>query len=555
MATIVALMALVSLSAPASVVSLQQAVWADAARAPAPGIDLATLLLVAAMWTTTATNATAGLATGFGAGAGAVAVLSMVGRAMGAGWLTDAGAGTTEAGMALPSAAMILLLTVAVWRLDADGPTSIVAGWRRHRLIGGLAALLVPVVVVWVIPVPTSPARADYALTALLVVCISLLTQLTLLVSQHRDALAAIETMLDAAPEPTLFLTPAGTIVRANRAVAEAFGWSRRQLVNRSVALLVPGALAHVEDAVPPGPLARERSAVRLAPHLLTAVRRDGMTVPVELTVAHVRLRGRMLVAATVRDVSAHEQQLRELSDVQSLFMTAVSHELRTPLTVVMGIAETLVLHPAELREHQGEALLERLAVHARRLDVLLSDLLDLDRLQRGVFHAVLSLDVAGVVREQVARSASDLELEVRLEVTPALPEVPADPVLLPRVIDNLLTNAAKYAEGPVDVRVRGQEGGVLVVVDDRGPGVPPEMRDRVFEPFRRGDRVNAATPGVGIGLSLVAGVAAAANGRAWVQARDDGVPGASFRLFLPAAVARTITLGEADQPARPRPA
>ena len=377
------------------------------------------------------------------------------------------------------------------------------------------------------------------------------MAQLALVASYHRDALTAVETMLDASPAPVLFLELAGTIVRANRAVADVFGWPQEQLVGRSVAELLPAALPQVEAVGRPDPLGDREPDRDPAPRRLAATRRDGTTFPAELTLSPVRLRGRAVVAATVRDVTAHERQLRDLSDVQSMFMTAVSHELRTPLTVVMGIAETLAEHEDVVGDDQRTVLLERLAVHARRLDVLLGDLLDLDRLQRGVFHAVQSLDVTEIVGDQARRSAADLGLDVRVDLGREIPEVHADPVLLPRVIDNLLVNAAKYAGGPVEVSVRAQEGGVLIVVDDRGPGVRPEMRDRVFEPFRRGDRVNTATPGVGIGLSLVASVAAAADGRAWVQARDDGASGASFRVFLPAAAPRTIILGEAEQPAR----
>lgn len=550
LAVVVAVMAVISLVAPSWVAWVQGQVWPAAMRAPAPGIDVATLLLAAAAWATSSSTAPDGLATGLGAGAGAVAGLSLMGRLVGAGWLTDAGAGADEAGMAWTGAVMILLLTAAVWLLDAQRDGPVVEDGRRHRIVGGVAALLAPIIVVWAIPAPAAPTRVDYATTALLVVATSLVAQLVLVASFHRDALTAVETMLDASPAPVLFLDLPGTIVRANRAVADAFGWPQEQLVGRSVAELLPAALPQVEAVGGPDPVGSAESAWDPVPRRLTATRRDGTTFPAELTLSPVRLRGRAVVAATVRDVTAHERQLRDLSDVQSMFMTAVSHELRTPLTVVMGIAETLAQHGDAVADDQRTDLLERLAAHARRLDVLLGDLLDLDRLQRGVFHAVQSLDVTEIVGDQARRSAADLGLDVRVDLGREIPEVHADPVLLPRVIDNLLVNAAKYAGGPVEVSVRTQEGGVVIVVDDRGPGVRSEMRDLVFEPFRRGDRVNTATPGVGIGLSLVASVAAAANGRAWVQTRDDGANGASFRVFLPASAPTTIILGEADAPA-----
>lgn len=559
---VVTLMGVVSLFAPELVVSIQELVWADATQAPGPGIDVAVLLLTAATWTTTSANAPDGLSTTLAAGAGAVAVLSLVGRAIGAGWLTDAGAGSTEAGMSLPSTAMILLLSAGVWLLRAEASDLLVRGRRHQRVVAGITAVLVPVVVVWVFPTPAVPTRVDYATTALLVVSITLAAQLAFVASYHRDALRTVETMLDASPEPTLFVEVSGTIVRANRAMAETFGWSREELIGMPVDLLVPATLPHVEGlGRPTGD--RGHDPVHAPPsQRVTAILRDGTSFPAEVTLSPVRLRGLTLVAATVRDVTAHEQQvalLHNLQQMQAMFMTAVSHELRTPLTVVMGAAETLLRHGGDLDDHERRAMLERLMANAGRLDVLLGDLLDVDRLRRGVVSTAMELDAGAVVHAQARRSAQELALDVEIDVADDVPRVVADPVLLPRVLDNLLANAAKYGGGSVEVHVRREDGGLVIVVDDHGPGVPEEMRDQVFEPFRRGDRINSATPGVGIGLSLVAGVAAAADGRAWVQDRDDGGPGASFRLFLPARVpAREpeppIALDDVDDQAQSTP-
>jgi two-component system sensor histidine kinase GlrK len=102
------------------------------------------------------------------------------------------------------------------------------------------------------------------------------------------------------------------------------------------------------------------------------------------------------------------------------------------------------------------------------------------------------------------------------------------------RIIENLISNAVRHtpAGTPIWVRAEPQEGGVLLVVEDEGPGVPEQLRRAVFEPFRRGSADGAHPPGVGVGLALVARFADLHGGEAWVEPRRGG--GASFRVYLP---------------------
>lgn len=536
----VGLLALVSLSLPGVVVTLQQVLWDSAALGPAPGVDVAACLLVAALWASTSSTAT-GLPLTFAAGAAAIANLSLLGKLTGADWLVAAGAAPGDGAMSLPSLVMILGLALTFWvehRLDDQAVAGAVA--PRQRLVAAVSAIVVPLGVLWLASPSELADREDYASTALLVVALTMATQLASVAASHRDALAAVERMLDASPDPMLFVDVRGRVVRTNQAVSDTFGVERDDVIGRPVTALLPS------DRTPGGPRRRARPRPRVvawAPGVpegpVLARRADGSTFPAEVALSPVRLRGHTLVAATVRDATAHEEQvelLRGLQEMQAIFMTAVSHELRTPLTVVLGLSETLLEHGEQLDLAHRQDLLRRLSSNARRLNLLLGDLLDVDRLRRGVAQATTRLDVGRCVREQADLSAVELALDVTVDVEPDLPPVLSDRVLLARVLDNLLSNVAKYAPGPAEIHARRAPGGVVIVVDDHGPGVPERMRDQVFQPFLRGDRLDVATPGVGIGLSLVAGVADAARGRAWVQGRDDGRPGASFRVFLPAA-------------------
>ena len=226
------------------------------------------------------------------------------------------------------------------------------------------------------------------------------------------------------------------------------------------------------------------------------------------------------------------EERLRALDEMKNAFLAAVSHELRSPLTSILGLAVTLEQTP--LSEEERADLLRRLASNARKLDRLLEDLLDIDRLSRGILTpAARPTDVGALVRRTVESLDVLGKRTVSVNAEPVIIEV--DPAKVERIVENLLANAARHTrtEARIWVRTWAEDGGVVIAVEDDGPGVPPELRDAIFEPFRQGPTASPHAPGTGIGLALVAMFAELHGGRAWVQDRDGG--GASFRVFLPA--------------------
>jgi signal transduction histidine kinase len=218
---------------------------------------------------------------------------------------------------------------------------------------------------------------------------------------------------------------------------------------------------------------------------------------------------------------------------MKTTFLQAVSHDLRTPLTTILGIALTLEHRAAGLPAHDQADLLHRLSANARRLDRLLGDLLDLDRLARGTLSPRRQLiDLGALAQRVVADAGVTDEHPVVVDVPPL--RLAADAPKLERIVENLVVNAAKHTQAgtTIWVRLETREDGVVLLVEDEGPGVPAQLREQIFQPFHQGRNVADHAPGSGIGLALVAQFANLHGGRAWVQERPGG--GASFRVFLP---------------------
>jgi len=227
---------------------------------------------------------------------------------------------------------------------------------------------------------------------------------------------------------------------------------------------------------------------------------------------------------------TAHDiTERRRLEEMRENILTTVSHELRTPLTSITGFALTLEQRGDELSPEVRREMLRNLTAQGFKLEQLLSDLLDLDRLRQG--RPELALEEADVT-EIARRVASAYEpVEVIGERVTAL----VDAAKVERIVENLVANAVKHTEPGtrivVSVTPDGNES-ALIRVDDDGPGVADDDKTRIFELFSRAPRLGAEVPGAGVGLALVAQFTALHDGEAWVQDGEGG--GASFRVRLP---------------------
>jgi PAS domain S-box-containing protein len=246
--------------------------------------------------------------------------------------------------------------------------------------------------------------------------------------------------------------------------------------------------------------------------------------------------RGRVIVegdepvrmVGTAQDVTEQRQADRLREDI----LSAVSHELRTPLTTILGFAVTLEQRRDKLTQPELDRIVAELSRAARRLERLLVDLLDVERVRRGALTLTREpTDVLQLVERAI--SACDLNGR-RVDISGGPVEAEVDGPKVERIVENLILNAVKHTPGESSIHVRLDEDGdaVLLAVEDEGPGIEDQHKAAVFETFNRGPKALSAVPGAGIGLSLVARFAEAHGGRAWVEDRPGG--GASVRVVLP---------------------
>jgi two-component system sensor histidine kinase KdpD len=219
--------------------------------------------------------------------------------------------------------------------------------------------------------------------------------------------------------------------------------------------------------------------------------------------------------------------------ELRSGLLSSVSHDLRTPLAAITGAATTLY-EAADLDVATRRDLTEAICEEAERLERLVSNLLDMTRLQSGAVEPrrewVPLVEVIGGALTRVEERLAGRR--VRTDLAEDLPLVSLDPVLVEQLFINLLENAAKYTPSSAELEIRAaREGGMLVVdVADRGPGIPPGDEERIFERFHRG--AHAGVGGAGLGLPIARAIAEAHGGRLVASNRPGG--GALFRLTLP---------------------
>ena len=280
----------------------------------------------------------------------------------------------------------------------------------------------------------------------------------------------------------------------------------------------------------------RERQVGMLVLRATHAIPPDLAALPFTRALSQYAALGVERIALTA--AAAREAALREADRLKDSVVSAVSHDLRTPLTSIKAAASEI----AASGDERGADIVDE----ADRLNRYVSNLLDLSRLKAGTLPVTLELvpadDVVGALLQEVSALSRGREVRVHMAGEDALLVARMDFVLTRRALVNLLENALRHsaAPAPVDIGVRRQREQVVFEVADRGPGIAPAERDRLFEPFQRGS--DRRGPGVGLGLSIARQLVEAQGGALQLDARPGG--GSTFTVAFPLADVSAVTAG-----------
>lgn len=384
-------------------------------------------------------------------------------------------------------------------------------------------------------------------------------------VSARKDAEAAqaageaqYRAIFDSAVEAMAVIDPKGTIQSVNPAVERVFGYGPRELLGNNIKMLMPQAIpSHHDDYLQRYSDTGTKAIIGIGREVI-GQRKEGTVFPLDLSVAEWQRGGETFFTGVMRDVSARkdaETSLREseerlrllqnefahLARVNDLgeMAAAISHEINQPLTAIVNYLSTGLFCAEEGHSEDGFVEIEQMMRHAseqalRAGDIVrrLREFVGHSNAVRTVEHADQLVDSAMALALIDARSGGIL---VEREAGAGDAEVEVDAIQIQQVLVNLLRNAVDALESAapdgerrltVSTAVR-PDGMIEFIVSDNGPGIAPELADRLFDPF-----VTTKSSGMGMGLSVCRRLIEAHGGA--IEAESVPGAGATFRFFLP---------------------
>jgi two-component system sensor histidine kinase KdpD len=264
---------------------------------------------------------------------------------------------------------------------------------------------------------------------------------------------------------------------------------------------------------------------------------------------------GQVAVAIERAQLTSDIEESRVLSETERLraaLLSSVSHDLRTPLVSIIGAATSLLGDGQAIAPEAQRQLAETIRQEGERLNRYVQNLLDMTRISYGA----LTLNRETIEpRELVGRAVRQLRHEldgfrVAIDVPLTLPLIEGDPVLLEQALVNVLDNASRYAPAGTTIAITGEtsaEGGIAIAVDDEGPGIPPNERERVFDLFYRVNKGDGRGKGTGLGLSISRGILEAHGGTISALPGPAGA-GTRIRIVLPPATGALVHPPEQEQ-------
>ena len=380
---------------------------------------------------------------------------------------------------------------------------------------------------------------------------------------QHRNeqrARADLEALIDTSPVGVaVFDAPSGTLVSINREASRIVGdllmpdRSLDQLLEVLTFRRADGREVSLE-AVPLAQVLRTGETVRAEEIVIEVPDGRSVTTLVNVTPIYLGEGAVESVVVTVQDMTPQE----ELERLRAEFLGMVSHELRVPLTSIKGAITTLLASPTGLDPVEMRQFYRIIDHQTDRMRDLISDLLDVTRIETGSLSVTPEpTDVISLVDE--ARNtflSSGGRNTIEIDLPPDLPWIMADRRRIVQVLNNLLSNAARYSEASAAIRLTAvrEDCYVGISVADEGRGVPADVLPHLFRKFSpvASEYSERETQGTGLGLAICKGIVEAHGGRVWADSDGPGL-GTTFTFTLPVAEeSPSVSVPETARPTKP---
>jgi len=380
-------------------------------------------------------------------------------------------------------------------------------------------------------------------------------TALKLSERAHRDQAARLSAILDGALDAIVTINESGSIESWSRSAERLFGYTAAEVLRRNVRVLMPEPHSSAHDGYFRRYLQTGEGRIVGQRREVEAVHKDGRRIPVDLGISEMRVGTRRLFIGILRDLSSRQ----EIEQLKTGFVSTVSHELRTPLTSISGSLGLLAGGIAGALPAKAARLIDIAKLNCERLVRLINDILDLERAESGRLELRLAAQrLRSIARQAIEANrayAQTFGTSIELAADSDDASVLVDRDRLIQVLTNILSNAAKFSPRGtvVVVTIRAEFDSVRVSVRDRGPGIAPEFRSRIFQRFAQADSSDSrAKGGTGLGLSIAKTIVERLGGSIGFESVLG--EGTTFHITLPARQEVATPVRAADD-ALPAPA
>lgn len=348
---------------------------------------------------------------------------------------------------------------------------------------------------------------------------------------------AIVETSDDAIVSKTL----EGIITSWNKAAERMFGYTEQEAVGRHITLIIPPERLEEETYI----IGEIIKGNRIDHFHTIRQAKDGQLIPISVSVSPITDETGTIIGASkiARDISEqlalqaerarHYEEVKALNARKDEFIGLASHELKTPLTSIGGYLDIL---SRMVSDEKGLLFLQKTKQQVKKLSALVSDLLDVSKIESGKLSFSVELfDIRRVLEDAIElMSYSSKQHSFNLTVASEELFIEGDPHRIEQVLINLLTNAIRYSPGAnrVDITLSAEGGSALVGVRDYGVGIPEDKLEEIFSRFYRVDETKNHASGLGLGLYLSQQIVDRHGGKIWAESKSG--EGSTFWVRLP---------------------